>query len=132
MIVGGSLVLIEQSCQTTHKIAMGTGVAWLYSAVAALVPWAFRAGFSGAVGTVATYFVGAAVVTAPVQLWRVLELHGREQTQLQHGGNFCNEFNGCNRSAMSGTGLSRLMKKTDGNRLLRPCSALLSCCSCPR
>ena len=61
-------------------IAMGTGVAWLYSAVATLVPWVFPAAFRGPDGTVATYFEAAAVITVLVLLGQVLELRAREQT----------------------------------------------------
>jgi P-type Cu+ transporter len=61
-------------------IAMGTGIAWLYSAVATLVPWVFPAAFRGPDGTVATYFEAAAVITVLVLLGQVLELRAREQT----------------------------------------------------
>jgi Cu+-exporting ATPase len=61
-------------------VAMGTGVAWLYSAVATLVPWVFPAAFRGPDGTVATYFEAAAVITVLVLLGQVLELRAREQT----------------------------------------------------
>jgi Cu+-exporting ATPase len=61
-------------------IAMGTGVAWLYSAVATLAPWAFPAAFRGPDGTVATYFEAAAVITVLVLLGQVLELRARERT----------------------------------------------------
>jgi Cu+-exporting ATPase len=61
-------------------IAMGTGVAWLYSAAAALAPSVFPAAFRGADGTVAIYFEAAAVITVLVLLGQVLELRAREQT----------------------------------------------------
>jgi P-type Cu+ transporter len=61
-------------------IAMGTGVAWLYSAVATLAPWIFPAAFRGPDGAVATYFEAAAVITVLVLLGQVLELRAREQT----------------------------------------------------
>jgi P-type Cu+ transporter len=61
-------------------VAMGTGVAWLYSAVATLVPWVFPAAFRGPDGTAATYFEAAAVITVLVLLGQVLELRAREQT----------------------------------------------------
>jgi Cu+-exporting ATPase len=61
-------------------IAMGTGVAWLYSVVATLAPSLFPAAFRGADGTVAIYFEAAAVITVLVLLGQVLELRAREQT----------------------------------------------------
>jgi P-type Cu+ transporter len=61
-------------------IAMGTGVAWLYSVVATLAPSAFPSAFRGADGTVAIYFEAAAVITVLVLVGQVLELRAREQT----------------------------------------------------
>jgi Cu+-exporting ATPase len=61
-------------------IAMGTGVAWLYSAVATVAPSMFPAAFRGADGTVPIYFEAAAVITVLVLLGQVLELRAREQT----------------------------------------------------
>src|SRR5499427_5549242 len=61
-------------------IAMGTGVAWLYSVVATLAPSIFPAAFRSDVGTVAIYFEAAAVITVLVLLGQVLELRAREQT----------------------------------------------------
>jgi P-type Cu+ transporter len=61
-------------------IAMGTGVAWVYSVVATLAPGAFPAAFRGEDGAVAVYFEAAAVITVLVLLGQVLELRAREQT----------------------------------------------------
>lgn len=61
-------------------IAMGTGVAWLYSVVATLAPNIFPAAFQTLEGTVAVYFEAAAVITVLVLLGQVLELRAREQT----------------------------------------------------
>lgn len=61
-------------------IALGTGVAYIYSVIATLVPGAFPAGFRGPDGTVAVYFEAAAVITVLVLLGQVLELRAREQT----------------------------------------------------
>jgi Cu+-exporting ATPase len=61
-------------------IAMGTGVAWLYSVAATLAPATFPAAFRGADGTIAVYFEAAAVITVLVLLGQVLELRAREQT----------------------------------------------------
>lgn len=87
-----------QSVRTRHLnmftlIAMGTGVAWLYSVVATLAPGIFpdqfrRSSMDGAMsgmeaagtGSVAVYFEAAAVITVLVLLGQVLELRAREQT----------------------------------------------------
>jgi P-type Cu+ transporter len=61
-------------------IAMGTGVAWLYSVVAILLPGLYPPGFRGADGAVAVYFEAASVITVLVLLGQVLELRAREQT----------------------------------------------------
>ena len=61
-------------------IALGTGVAWVYSVVATLAPSLFPAAFRGPGGAVAVYFEAAAVITVLVLLGQVLELRAREQT----------------------------------------------------
>ncbi|MDH7972545.1 heavy metal translocating P-type ATPase [Sphingomonas sp. AR_OL41] len=61
-------------------IAMGTGVAWVYSMVATLAPGIFPSAFRSPDGTVAIYFEAAAVITVLVLLGQVLELRAREQT----------------------------------------------------
>jgi P-type Cu+ transporter len=61
-------------------IAMGTGVAWTYSMVAALAPGLFPPVFRNADGSVAVYFEAAAVITVLVLLGQVLELRARERT----------------------------------------------------
>jgi Cu+-exporting ATPase len=61
-------------------IAMGTGVAYLYSAIGTLFPQIFPAGFRDAHGAVAVYFEAAAVITVLVLLGQVLELRARERT----------------------------------------------------
>ena len=61
-------------------IAMGTGVAWLYSIVATVAPKIFPAAMRIGDGAVAVYFEAAAVITVLVLLGQVLELRAREQT----------------------------------------------------
>jgi P-type Cu+ transporter len=61
-------------------IAMGIGVAWLYSTVALLLPDLFPPAFRSSDGAVAVYFEAAAVITVLVLLGQVLELRAREQT----------------------------------------------------
>jgi P-type Cu+ transporter len=61
-------------------IAMGTGVAYLYSLVAALAPGLFPTAFRDAHGGTAIYFEAAAVITGLVLLGQVLELRARAST----------------------------------------------------
>ena len=61
-------------------IAMGTGVAWLYSVVATVAPGIFPDAFESMDGTVDVYFEAAAVITVLVLLGQVLELRARERT----------------------------------------------------
>jgi P-type Cu+ transporter len=61
-------------------IAMGTGVAYLYSVVGTVAPESFPATFRGHGGAVAVYFEAAAVITVLVLLGQVLELRAREAT----------------------------------------------------
>ena len=61
-------------------IAMGTGVAWLFSVIATVAPGVFPASFRGMGGAVDVYFEAAAVITVLVLLGQVLELRAREQT----------------------------------------------------
>ena len=61
-------------------IAMGTGVAWLYSMVGTLAPNLFPPDFRDMHGAVAVYFEAAAVITVLVLLGQVLELRARART----------------------------------------------------
>ncbi|MDB5618822.1 heavy metal translocating P-type ATPase [Tardiphaga sp.] len=61
-------------------IAMGTGVAWIYSVVATLAPQLFPPAFRDHHGAVAVYFEAAAVIIVLVLLGQVLELRARNQT----------------------------------------------------
>ncbi|MET0878016.1 MAG: heavy metal translocating P-type ATPase, partial [Tardiphaga sp.] len=61
-------------------IAMGTGVAWIYSVVATLAPQVFPPAFRDHHGAVAVYFEAAAVITVLVLLGQVLELRARAST----------------------------------------------------
>jgi len=78
--VRGWQSLLTRNLNMFTLIAMGTGVAWLYSAVAVLMPNLFPAAFRDAEGTVAVYFEAAAVITVLVLLGQVLELRAREAT----------------------------------------------------
>jgi P-type Cu+ transporter len=61
-------------------IAMGTGVAYVYSLIGTIAPQAFPATFRGHEGAVPVYFEAAAVITVLVLLGQVLELRAREAT----------------------------------------------------
>jgi Cu+-exporting ATPase len=61
-------------------IAMGTGVAWIYSIIGTLWPGLFPEAMRGHDGSVAVYFETAAVITTLVLVGQVLELRAREQT----------------------------------------------------
>ncbi|MBW8724416.1 MAG: copper-translocating P-type ATPase [Inquilinus limosus] len=79
-LVRGWQSVVRRSLNMFTLIALGTGAAWLYSLVAALVPGLFPDGFRGMDGTVAVYFEPAAVITVLVLLGQVLELRARERT----------------------------------------------------
>ena len=61
-------------------IAMGTGVAYVYSLVATVFPGWFASSFRGMSGTPAVYFEAAAAITTLVLLGQVLELRARRRT----------------------------------------------------
>lgn len=61
-------------------IALGAGVAWTYSMIAALAPGLFPDAFRDAHGLAAVYFEPAAVITVLVLVGQVLELRARERT----------------------------------------------------
>ena len=61
-------------------IALGTGIAWLYSLVATVAPALFPPAFHDAGGMVHVYYEAAAVITVLVLLGQVLELRARERT----------------------------------------------------
>jgi Cu+-exporting ATPase len=72
--------LKTQNLNMFTLIAMGTGVAWLYSVVATMAPGIFPEAFRQHDGSVAVYFEAAAVITVLVLLGQVLELRARRQT----------------------------------------------------
>jgi P-type Cu+ transporter len=61
-------------------IAIGTGVAWLYSTLAFLLPQLFPPGFRDMHGRVAVYFESAAVIVTLVTLGDFLEWRARRRT----------------------------------------------------
>ena len=78
--VRGWQSLVTRNLNMFTLIAMGTGVAYLYSVVATLAPGLFPPAFRGHDGAVAVYFEAAAVITVLVLLGQVLELRAREAT----------------------------------------------------
>src|SRR6266436_2729684 len=78
--VRGWQSLLTRNLNMFTLIAMGIGVAWLYSVVAILLPGLFPPAFRSPDGAVAVYFEAAAVITVLVLLGQVLELRAREQT----------------------------------------------------
>ena len=79
-LVRGWQSLVTRNLNMFTLIAMGTGVAYLYSLVGTLAPEIFPATFRGHGGAVAVYFEAAAVITVLVLLGQVLELRAREAT----------------------------------------------------
>ena len=78
--VRGAQSLVTRNLNMFTLIAMGTGVAWIYSVVATLAPSLFPPAFRNLDGSVPIYFEAAAVITVLVLLGQVLELRAREQT----------------------------------------------------
>lgn len=72
--------LISRNLNMFTLIAIGTGVAWLYSIIATLIPQIFPPGFQREDSSVPVYFEAAAIITVLVLLGQVLELRAREKT----------------------------------------------------
>jgi P-type Cu+ transporter len=78
--VRGWQSVVTRNLNMFTLIAMGTGVAWIYSVVAAFLPGIFPEAFRDHHGSVAVYFEAAAVITVLVLLGQVLELRARDHT----------------------------------------------------
>ncbi len=72
--------LVTRNLNMFTLIAIGTGVAFVYSVIAILAPGLFPSNFREHGGTVAVYFEAASVITVLVLLGQVLELRAREAT----------------------------------------------------
>jgi P-type Cu+ transporter len=72
--------IVNRSTNMFTLIAMGTGVAYVYSVVATLFPQVFPDSFRDMNGTPAVYFEAAAAITTLVLLGQVLELRARSRT----------------------------------------------------
>jgi len=77
--VRGWRSLLHRSLNMFTLIAMGVGVAWLYSVVVMLAPGVFPPSFQHH-GKIGIYFEAAAVITVLVLLGQVLELRARSRT----------------------------------------------------
>jgi Cu+-exporting ATPase len=78
--VRGWQSLLTRNLNMFTLVAMGTGVAYVYSVVGTVMPQSFPATFRGHGGAIAVYFEAAAVITVLVLLGQVLELRAREAT----------------------------------------------------
>ncbi|MCB4821430.1 heavy metal translocating P-type ATPase [Roseicella aerolata] len=76
----GWFSVVNRSLNMFTLIALGTGVAWVYSLVATIAPGLFPPAFRAPDGSVAVYFEAAAVIIVLVLLGQVLELRARERT----------------------------------------------------
>jgi Cu+-exporting ATPase len=76
----GWMSITSRNLNMFTLIAIGTGVAYVYSVVATLSPDLFPPAFRGPDGSVAVYFEAAAVITVLVLLGQVLELRARSRT----------------------------------------------------
>jgi P-type Cu+ transporter len=72
--------IINRSTNMFTLIAMGTGVAYVYSTIATAVPGIFPASFRDMSGSPAVYFEAAAAIVTLVLLGQVLELRARSRT----------------------------------------------------
>ncbi|MEO8318603.1 MAG: copper-translocating P-type ATPase, partial [Bradyrhizobium sp.] len=78
--VRGWQSLLTRNLNMFTLIAIGTGVAYLYSVAGTVAPGIFPETFRGHGGAVAVYFESAAVITVLVLLGQVLELRARDAT----------------------------------------------------
>ena len=72
--------LVNRHLNMFTLIALGVGVAWLYSLIGTFLPSIFPAALRREDGTLPIYFEAAAVITALVLLGQVLELRARSRT----------------------------------------------------
>ena len=78
--VRGWQSLVTRNLNMFTLIAMGTGVAYIYSLIATFAPHVFPPAFRGHGGTVAVYYEAASMITVLVLIGQVLELRAREAT----------------------------------------------------
>jgi len=80
LLVRGWQSVVNRHLNMFTLIALGVGVAWVYSIVATFLPQLFPATVVMESGVVPVYFEAAAVITALVLLGQVLELRARSRT----------------------------------------------------
>jgi Cu+-exporting ATPase len=78
--VRGWQSVVNRSLNMFTLIGLGTGVAYLYSTIATLLPKIFPPSFRDAHGEVAVYFEAAAVIVTLILLGQVMELRARHRT----------------------------------------------------
>jgi Cu+-exporting ATPase len=78
--VRGWASIVNRSLNMFTLIAMSTGAAFTFSALAVLFPGLIPEGFTGHAGRIPVYFEAAAVITTLVLLGQVLELRARHAT----------------------------------------------------
>lgn len=78
--VRGWRSVIRWSPNMFTLIGLGTGVAYVYSLIAAFLPQVFPPSFRGESGEVAIYFEASAVIVTLVLLGQMLELRARSKT----------------------------------------------------
>jgi Cu+-exporting ATPase len=76
----GARSIINRSLNMFTLIALGVGIAYVYSVVATLAPGNFPRSAAYASGAIPVYFEAAAVITALVLLGQVLEIRARSRT----------------------------------------------------
>ena len=72
--------IVNRSTNMFTLIAMGTGVAYVYSVIATIYPQIFPSAFRGMSGRPDVYFEAAAAITTLVLLGQVMELRARSRT----------------------------------------------------
>ena len=72
--------IVTRNLNMFTLIAIGVGIAWIYSLIAVLMPGIFPPAVFSESGIVPVYFEAAAVITALVLLGQVMELRARSQT----------------------------------------------------
>ncbi len=78
--VRGWQSVVTRNLNMFTLIALGTGIAWVYSVIATIAPGLFPPALRDAGGAVGVYFEAAAVITVLVLLGQVLELRARAET----------------------------------------------------
>jgi P-type Cu+ transporter len=78
--VRGYASIVNRSLNMFTLIALGVGVAYLYSLIATLFPQIFPPSFRDGAGHVGVYFEAAAVIVTLVLLGQMLELQARSRT----------------------------------------------------